>query len=309
MAKEFKTFDELISVLESRNVITNNDTMSQLMRESYYAIVNGYKAPFLDTQAMEIENGDVYRKGTKFEWMYSLFSFDRDLRALTFKYLERAESIMKSAVVYAFCLVNPEPMSYLEISSYVDPQNMLFPKGYRGNKQSLHFRNLSHLMKVLNSKVSNNSNKDFIKHYVKNYGFVPLWVLQNDLTFGNVAHFYQLQKRSVQNKTCQIILKATGKKDKKLPYLTPTKLLHSFYVLVDFRNICAHGERLYCAKVGKSHDIGFSEMASNLALILQEEDMRSFYKEVSSLVSSYGSSLYTVSIEALLNDMGFIKQQ
>ncbi len=41
MAKEFKTFDELISVLESRNVITNNDTMSQLMRESYYAIVNG----------------------------------------------------------------------------------------------------------------------------------------------------------------------------------------------------------------------------------------------------------------------------
>lgn len=307
MVKEFKTFEELVYVLESRNVITDENTAPQIMRESYYAIVNGYKAPFLDTQAMKLTNEDVYHNGTRFEWIYALFSFDRDLRAITFKYLERAESIMKSAVVYAFCCKNHEPMSYLDISSYVGSQNMLLPKGYKGNRQSLHFRNLSHLMRILNSKVSNNSNKDFIKHYVKNYGFVPLWVLQNDLTFGNIAHFYQLQKRDVQNKTCKIILKATGKENMKLPYLTPTKLLHSFYVLVDFRNICAHGERLYCAKVGKSHDIGFNKMTASLALILSEKDIGAFYKEVSSLVSSYGSNLCSITAESLLNDMGFVR--
>ena len=44
MAKEFKTIDELIDLLESRNVITDENTKTQLMRESYYAVVNGYKA-------------------------------------------------------------------------------------------------------------------------------------------------------------------------------------------------------------------------------------------------------------------------
>ena len=53
MAKEFKTIDELIDLLESRNVITDENTKTQLMRESYYAVVNGYKKPFLDTQAMK----------------------------------------------------------------------------------------------------------------------------------------------------------------------------------------------------------------------------------------------------------------
>ncbi len=53
MPKDFKTYDELITLLESRNVMTNEHTKVQLMRESYYAIVNGYKDPFLDTKAME----------------------------------------------------------------------------------------------------------------------------------------------------------------------------------------------------------------------------------------------------------------
>lgn len=43
LAKEFKTIDELVSLLESRNVITDENTRIQLTRESYYAVVNGYK--------------------------------------------------------------------------------------------------------------------------------------------------------------------------------------------------------------------------------------------------------------------------
>ena len=49
MSKEFKTVDQLIEKMKLRNIIVDENTKPALLRESYYAIVNGYKAPFLDT--------------------------------------------------------------------------------------------------------------------------------------------------------------------------------------------------------------------------------------------------------------------
>ena len=141
LAKEFKTIDELIDLLESRNVITNENTKTQLMRESYYAVVNGYKKPFLDTQAMKESADDIFQKGTRFEWIYSLFLFDRDLRSLTFKYIAKAEAIMKNAVVYSFCKANPGPNDYLATSSYASAKEMLFAKGFSGNRAKIHQTN------------------------------------------------------------------------------------------------------------------------------------------------------------------------
>lgn len=73
------------------------------MRESYYAIVNGYKTPFLDKQAMKAHSNDRFLAGTEFEWIFVLYSFDRDLRSLVFQFLDKAEATMQNAVTYAFC--------------------------------------------------------------------------------------------------------------------------------------------------------------------------------------------------------------
>lgn len=62
MAKEFKTIGELVDLLESRGVKTDEKTSSVLQRESYYAIVNGYKDTFLDRAAMQSSPGDVYKR-------------------------------------------------------------------------------------------------------------------------------------------------------------------------------------------------------------------------------------------------------
>lgn len=80
--KDFKTIDQLVRLLESRGVITDEWTPLAIERESYYAIVNGYKEPFLDKKAMASTHEDVYLPGTRFEWIYCLFMFDRELRAL-----------------------------------------------------------------------------------------------------------------------------------------------------------------------------------------------------------------------------------
>ena len=300
MAKEFETIDELIDLLESRNVITDENTKTQLMRESYYAVVNGYKKPFLDTQAMKGSADDIFLKGTRFEWIYSLFLFDRDLRSLTFKYIAKAEAIMKNAVVYSFCKTNPGPNDYFATSSYASAKEMLFAKGFSGNRAKIHQTNLSRLMSVLNKKVAGSDGKAFISHYVNRYGFVPLWVLANDLTFGHIAHFYQLQRRSVQNSTCKTIVSVSGSNKK----ITPQELLHAFSVLVDFRNLCAHDERLYCAKTGRSHDIAFKDMVERMVPILPQEELFDFFNELSQLFDTYKMVMRIVNPNSMLKEMG-----
>lgn len=100
MAKEFKTFAQLIELLESRGVATDATTVDCLRRESYYADINGYKGPFLDKNAAQSSSDDVYREGTSFKNIYYLFLFDRELRQLTFSCLARAEAVLKNSVVY-----------------------------------------------------------------------------------------------------------------------------------------------------------------------------------------------------------------
>lgn len=134
MAKEFRTFEELVKLMESRGIETDEDTIPVLKRESYYAVINGYKDPFLDREAMKASADDVYLPGTTFKRIYDLFLFDRNLRQSVFQYLTSAEAVMKNAVVYAFCDRNRDPDAYLERSNYCTASDMLVPKSYRGNK-------------------------------------------------------------------------------------------------------------------------------------------------------------------------------
>ena len=99
MLKEFKTIAEQIRILETRGMRVGEAASIVLLRENYYSIINGYKDPFLDKEAMQSSADDVYLKGTRFEWLYSLFKFDRELRQITFSYLIQAEAALKTATV------------------------------------------------------------------------------------------------------------------------------------------------------------------------------------------------------------------
>lgn len=83
-------------------------------------------------------------------------------------------------------------------------KDMLVAKKFKGNKVALHSSNLNYLMNVLNKElVVSPSTRSFVVHYLNAHGEVPLWVLANDLTFGNMSHFFQLMKRGDQNAVCK----------------------------------------------------------------------------------------------------------
>lgn len=304
MAKEFKTTEELIKLMEARGIRTDAETKFALQRESYYSIVNGYKRPFLDTSAMQFQQDDVYLEGTQFAWIYSLFLFDRELRSVTFKYLTQAEAIMRSSVVYSFCEAHPDPNAYLQRDSFCSPDDYLVPSSSRRKRESLHRRNLVKLMETLNAKqVIGPSTRPFIRHYINQYGFVPLWVLANDLTFGNIAHFYQLCERKVQNKACKIIVASKNESD--APRLSPQELRRCFKVLVEFRNLCAHDERLYCAVPGVSGNDTYARMTQCLMSILPKGSFGRFVDEVFETYNNFKGDLHVYTIEKMLREMGF----
>lgn len=299
--KTFKTVPEQMAILESRGMVVGEEAATILLRENYYSIVNGYKDPFLDKRAMRTSADDVYLEGTRFEWLYSLFEFDRELRQITFSYLIRAEAALKTATVYAFCESHPACSDYLDRSSFCSVRDMLMPKTFKGNRAALHSKNLNALMGILNRKlVITASSRPFTAHYMAAYGEVPLWVLSNDLTFGNMSHFYQLMKRGDQNAACKHLFKTTlrANGDKKI---TPHEVLRAYEVLTRFRNLCAHDERLYCAKVGNDD---YATMLKLLEIALPVDTVSALRESVEGLLSKYSNDLHAVGDQDLRGRLG-----
>lgn len=148
-------------------------------------------------------------------------------------------------------------------------------------KKKQHSKRLTDLINILNDKVTDEQRmRPFVKHYLNKYGAVPLWVLQNDLTFGNVSHFYQLQKRGVQNAACKLVSQTSNRKQR----LESIMLLRVIQVLSGFRNICAHDERLYCAVVRGAR---FSDLYSLLCRVLPDDETKAMLDELGRLVGSY----------------------
>lgn len=50
--------------------------------------------------------------------------------------------------------------------------------------------------------------------------------------------------------------------------ISPRRLRLAYDYIKDFQNICAHDERLFCARVSPSHDVNLVGVLSDLELVL-----------------------------------------
>nr|DAV05205.1 MAG TPA: Abi-like protein [Caudoviricetes sp.] len=298
--KPFLTIDEQVALLNSRGVSTDGNTSAKLLREGYYSIVNGYKDPFLDAEATASAGDDRYLADTEFKDLSELFDFDRRLRELTFHYLIRAEATARTAISYCFSEAHRGPSDYLVQSSYCSEQE--FKKLGKGVSYIDEVTNLIGILK----KRAKNSETDFVVHYRETYGAVPLWVLSNDLTFGNLEHFFNLMKPTEKEAAVKAIARSTGRLgDKKLRYFSVERATVCLEVLVKFRNICAHDERIYCARVGGRKDVGYSKMVWMLERFLTE---REFMHYIVELVRLFEDGLEkNKAIEHVLSQVGLVE--
>jgi abortive infection bacteriophage resistance protein len=113
-----------------------------------------------------------------------------------------------------------------------------FSKEIKDNKGDKN-NNINQLILYVNElvKQKHKTNKS-IRHYSDNYGYVPLWVLMNILTFGNITVFYDVMKIQVRNEIAKII-------GNNIERINVKQLLNILRTVNVYRNSCAHEDRLY----------------------------------------------------------------
>lgn len=184
MEKIFKTIDEQIDILKSRNIIIDDydKAYNLLSKNNYYYLINGYKDLFIDITSKK----EKYIDGTKIEELYALYEFDKDIKINFLKYLLLIENEIDTYLAYEFSKSYGHK-NYLVFTNFC---NLRF-------KQSL----IEKFIKDIDLEIEyqyKNSN-EMIVHYLDNYKYVPLWVLVRILSFGKVSKFYSLMKPKEQN--------------------------------------------------------------------------------------------------------------
>lgn len=182
MPKPFKTIDEQIILLKNRGLTFKNEEKSKitLLCNNYYNVINYYSKFFM------IKGADNYLSNVTFEEIISVYYFDREIKSVFFQASIDVEKCLKSLIAYYFSKAHPQDYSYLNINNF------------NCSKITKTVNLISSISKTI-TKMENEKRDNAIKHYIKNHQNVPLWVVINYLSFGQVVQFYEFMKDSDKN--------------------------------------------------------------------------------------------------------------
>jgi len=301
MDKVFLNYEQQIRKLveeKKLNIVDVAYAKEMLKRYSYYALISGYKEKFKNPSTKQ------YIEGTRFEDIVALYEFDEKLRQIFLKYLLKIEVQVKSYYSFYFCEKYGEGQT-----EYLKPQNY----NYVGRNVG----SIDKLIAIMGKYTTGHTDYHYINHAAQKYGNVPLWVLMNALTFGNLSKMYMLARYDLQTK---IVKNYEGLNEVQF-----SKLLQ---VLTQFRNVCAHGERLYThhtkqaiptmplheklniQKNGQEYASGKHDLFAvviAMRYLLPRDWFIEFKKELIRVIKQYMKQSHYFSEDQLLSFMGFSK--
>lgn len=274
MGKAFKSYDELLLFLQDEKNLTVNDAdyaKRILMKTGYFSLISGYKDIFKHPATGK------YKDRTSFEDIYALYRFDHELRSIFLKYMLISEQSVKSSLAYHFtALYGEDQQEYLSHSHYMVTKS---------NRQ-----NVQKLIRILSYHITHNSDYSYITHYKVKHHNVPLWMMIQILTVGQLSHMFDFLKASVPICVCRD------------HHNISRKDMHSFLsIMTKHRNVCAHGDRffnyvtkdsitdtvihnkLHIPQMNGRYQCGKTDLFSEVIILkylLDKEDFRNFYYEL-----------------------------
>lgn len=296
----FLSFDQQLNkLINEKNLVVKDRAFANKMLKQigYFSLISGYKDLYINPTTRK------YKDNTTFEEIVALYTFDENLRELFLKYLLKIEQNMKSLLSYYFTKKYGEnQIHYLSVNSYTS-----IPKHGRGVKK---------MVNMLNNIAITSNGYDYIMYHRNTYNNVPLWVLVKVLTFGNISHMYQYIPQSLQAKI-----------SKDFGGVNENDLMRFFRVLTKFRNVCAHGERLYSyrlrkedipdmdihlklniTKKGKQYVFGKKDLFSVVIAfryLLNKSDFLLFKRRLGTIIDKFINHTNNVSKNDLFDKMGF----
>lgn len=224
--KDFFTYEQQLNKLKKDGLIIVDEEFALrcLKDEGYYNLINGYAKIF------KTKSGFI--KGTTFDHVVALYKFDQTLRSTLYKYTAMIECHVKALIAHEFsrchgvdekiylnsCCFTPNSTKKTAVTNLIDSCNDVINHG---------------------QNYSSNRYRKYIAHNLKEYGHIPFWVLVRALSFGTISIFFDLML-TVEK---EAVAKEFG--------LSAQQLANVLEVVVQFRNIVAHGERTFCAFLPK----------------------------------------------------------
>ena len=300
MKKEFKTIEEQVEILKKKGLIIEDEeeTKEILLRENYF-FINGYRLLLMNSYSDK-----TFVKGSTFKELYALFLFDRSMRNIIFKYLLIIENQLKSITSYQLS----KKYGYQE-------KDYLNPKNFTEDRSKI--RRVKDLIEKMKRQVRINGTKhNATLHYIKNYGYVPMWILVKVLSFGIVCELYSVLKKEDQIEIASVFNVSTEYLEDFLP------------ILANYRNLCAHEdimfdhktekvipdteyhEKLNIFKMDDEYIYGKNDIFAVIIMLkylLRKDDFRIMLKEIDYEKELLDSRIDSIPIEKILDRMGIPK--
>lgn len=313
--KVFASHDEQITILQNRGLLVPDKATARrvLSRENYYALIDGYKDPFLERdERLNPYGQEKYRTGTEFGHIYALYRFDRELRMLMLGELLKFEKNIKSKVAYRFSEKFKETDSFLQAANYsleVD----------RHHERDRIIATLANLIK--SHKKRDRVKYPEIREFFDKHRNVPLWVLVNFLSLGQITNFYSVIDDDLRERIAADFAEEFSEENEPLS-LRAAELDAILRIAFPYRNKAAHEEVLYRYRLPHPEDLRDVDallrlhagslgkgtvysMAGLLRMLLAKEEYNSFSVELDRLMQELKEALPRRAYGAVMRDTGF----
>lgn len=274
--KPTKSIDEQINLLKARGLIINDyDKAKNILKNINYYRFSAYLLPY------KSKNGR-YTQGATFEEVYDFYEFNAKLNSALISILSTIEISFRTYVAYTIAMES-SPIGYEKYELFE-------------NKEQHRF-----FLEQAKLQIEKNRSKIFIKHHFENYrGQIPIWVLVEILTFGQISKLYSNFKKQHKIFISSNMLKNNIRVDIVTSWIKKLSIL---------RNECAHFGRIYGNNFNKvkilnkykkyNVDNGsfFAHLLIIKELIYSDAEFESFVTQLNNIINDY-SSLNT-------NSMGF----
>lgn len=313
--KFFATHEEQIAILQERGLVVADEAAAKriLSRENYYALIDGYKEPFLEKdERLNPYQIEQYTAGTEFSHIYALYRFDRELRMLLLNELLKFEKNIKSKIAYRFSEKFREQDSFLEPAHY--------------SPDSQHFHERDRIVSTLANLIKSHKKRDRVRYpairdFFDKHRNVPLWVLANFLSLGQITNFYTVIDEELRERIARDFAEEYSEEYSGIP-LKAKEIDAILKVAFPYRNKSAHEEVLYRYRLpypvelgGLEQSLGMAKgslsngtvcsMVTLLKLVLAKDEYDVFSIELERLLGELESAIIEPAYEKIMKDMGY----
>lgn len=298
--KEFKTIDQQIDILRKKGLIIDDNDMAYniLLKENYF-FLNGYRHIFMNSPTDR-----TFISGSTFSELYALFKFDRYSRNIFFKNLLIIENRLKSVISYQLSKkYGYKEKDYLNLRNFTqNPENK---------------RRVKDVIEKMHRQIRiNTSRHNATMHYLKNYGYIPLWILVKVLSFGMVCELFSIMKDEDKLEVASVF------------HLTVEDLESFLPILSNYRNLCAHEDivfdhkterkipdteyhkKLNIFKMDDEYIYGKDDIFAVIIIfkmMLEDSEFRLMLKEFEYELEKLDGRIDSIPVEKILDTMGVPK--